>query len=44
MEVVCKLLKWQWSESGEKQTTKGFVLAVNDVYSSENANINMLQP
>lgn len=28
----------------EKQTTKGFALAVNDVYSSENANVNMLQP
>lgn len=27
----------------EKQTTKGFALAVNDVYSSENANVNMLQ-
>lgn len=26
----------------EKQTTKDFALAVNDVYSSENANVNML--
>lgn len=28
----------------ERQTTNGFALAVNDVYSSENANVNMLQP
>lgn len=28
----------------EEQTTKGFATAVKEVYSSENVNINMLQP